>query len=216
MANVSVVAIIQAILSIISLVIFILCLTWLYKVKNNAKNEPTNRSSYISDDPLNYYIEGDFCYDNYLNYPSKGAFNIFDLRMKKIKKYAKALITTYLITVIVTVLTFIYSIVGEALFKNKKKCLAIFSLLIFLIVLVVSILSLVFFIILSVNYFKGKFDKFEDFSECKYLNNQFKSDYHFVSVVKDNFKKFFILNIIGIVLSCIKNIIDIISKKKQN
>ena len=216
MANVSVVAIIQAILSIISLVIFILCLTWLYKVKNNAKNEPTNRSFYISDDPLNYYIEGDFCYDNYLNYPSKGAFNIFDLRMKKIKKYAKALITTYLITVIVTVLTFIYSIVGEALFKNKKKCLAIFSLLIFLIVLVVSILSLVFFIILSVNYFKGKFDKFEDFSECKYLNNQFKSDYHFVSVVKDNFKKFFILNIISIVLSCIKNIIDIISKKKQN
>ena len=213
MTKISCLSIIQLILSIINLVIFILGLIWLFKVKNNAKNEPANRDSYIYDDPLNYYIEGDFCYDKSLVYPDKGAFNIFDLRMKKIKKYSKALIVIYLITIIITVITMIFNILAKTKLKYKKKCVSIIYLLLLIIILTIAILSFVFFIILSVHYFKGKFDDFEDFSDCKFLTNDFKSDYHFVSVVKNNFIKFFILNIISIALSCVKNIIDKIAEK---
>ena len=47
---------------------FILIIVWLFKILHNAKNEPTNRSLYIANDPLNYYTEEEFCYDNYENF----------------------------------------------------------------------------------------------------------------------------------------------------
>ena len=109
----------------------------------------------------------------------------------------------------------IFNILAKTKLKYKEKCVSIIYLLIFIIIITIAILSLVFFIILSVHYFKGKFDDFEDFSDCEFLTTNFKSDYHFVSVVKNNFIKFFILNIISIALSCVKNIIDTISKKKN-
>ena len=215
MAKISCLSIFQAILSIINLVIFILCLIWLFKIKNNSKNEPEKRDSYIYEDPLNYYIEGDFCYDKSLVYLDKGAFNVFDLRMKKIKKYSKALIVIYVITIILTVITMIFNVLSITKLKYKEKCVSIIYLLLLIIIVIIAILNLVYFIILSAHYFKGKFDDFEDFSDCKFLTTNFKSDYHFVSVVKDNFIKFFILNIISIALSCVKNIIGTIAKKKN-
>ena len=68
-----------------------------------------------------------------------------------------------------------------------------------LIRIILSILDLIFFIIISVNYYKSNFDDFEDFSECKYfIDTDFNKDYDFVFVVKRNFKKFFILTLISI------------------
>ena len=84
-----------------------------------------------------------------------------------------------------------------------------------LIRIILSILDLIFFIIISVNYYKSNFDDFEDFSECKYfIDTDFNKDYDFVFVVKRNFKKFFILTLITIGLNIIEEIITLILKEK--
>ena len=37
---------------------------------------------------------------------------------------------------------------------------------------IIAIINAIIFIILSVNYYKGKYNDFEDFSECYFLNKE--------------------------------------------
>ena len=204
-------SIIKNILGIASIIITIICIVWLVKIKNNAHNEPLNRGYYIEDDPINYYSEGDFCYDKSRTYEYGGVFTTFDIRMNKIKKYSKALLGTYFIELFLSffilLLFFLYYICCE-----NSICIACLFFLIGLLSLINSILKIVFFIKLSINYYKGELDEFEDFSKCLYLNQSFRVDYHFVWVVKDNFIKFFILFIINIILDFIDYILNFIIK----
>ena len=202
---------INLIFVIVSIIINILCLVWLFKVKNNSKKEPYPRDKYLieGEDPLNYYTEGDFCYDHYYPYLTKGAFDDLDIRMTKIHKYSKALIYIFFIDLMFIILSIILDIISERKEIDCIKC--IFALIRF----ILSILDLIFFIILSVNYYKSNFDDFEDFSECKYfIDTDFNKDYDFVFVVKRNFKKFFILTLITIGLNIIEEIITLILKEK--
>ncbi len=42
----------------------VLIIIWLFKLHNNAKNEPKSRSGYIIEKPSTYYNEEEFCYEN--------------------------------------------------------------------------------------------------------------------------------------------------------
>ena len=42
----------------------LLIIIWLFKRLKNTKNELKDRNLNIRKDPLNYYEEGEFCYDN--------------------------------------------------------------------------------------------------------------------------------------------------------
>ena len=195
MANNKVLAIVTIIVELAFLAIFIACTIYLFKVNQNAKDEPTNRGGYIMYDPYDYYTDGDFCIDHLDPYVSKGAFKEFDLHIKKIKKLSTIIIIILFVTM---VLSLFASILGQCC--KSKKCSCLMLILLFL-SLVGEVLFLVFFIIISVYYFKSKFNKFDDFSECKYLGSSFEKDYDFVYDLKKYFKIFFILGLISFVLN---------------
>ena len=186
---------ITVIVELAFLVIFIVCITYLFKVNSNAKDEPTNRGRYIEYDPYNYYTEGDFCLDHLYPYISRGVFKEFDLRIKNIKKFSTILIVILFIKIILSFLAIFLGI-----FCENRKC-SCFILILLLLSLVAEILFLIFFIIISVNYFKSKFGRFKKFSKCEYLGSSFKRDYDFVNALKKNFKIFFILGIISFFLN---------------
>ena len=183
--------IVTLIVELAFLVIFIVCVVYLFKVNQNAKDEPTNRGGYIMYDPYDYYTEGDFCIDHLEPYVSKGAFKEFNLRIKKIKRYSTILIVILFVKMGLSLL---------AICCKNKKC-SCFILILLLLSLVGEVIFLIFFIIISVHYFKSKFNKFNDFSKCKYLGSSFEKDYDFVYDLKKHFKIFFILGLISFVLN---------------
>lgn len=71
---------------------------------------------------------------------------------------------------------------------------------------IIAIINAIIFIILSVNYYKGKYNDFEDFSECYFLNKEeFIDAYQHIFIIQKNFKKFFIFNIVFICFNCFAN-----------
>ena len=214
MANDKVISIFKTLFTLVSFVIIILSIVFLFKVRNNAKKEPQDRIKYINENAyLNEYSEGDFCYNHYTPYMSDGAFIDFDIRMKKIRKFSTSLLSTYFISLILMFLSIVVQIMYKSCCNTHEKCIGAILLIIMIANIIIWILSLIFFIILSVNYFKSKFSDFKDFSRCHYLGNGFRDDYHFVFVVKDNYLNFFVLSIISIFLNCFDNIINTIAKK---
>ena len=206
------------VLSLVIAVLYILCIVWIVKVYHNANDEPGDRLKYYESEDFEsvskYYSEGEFCFDNSQSYLDKGAFEVFDIRMKKIRNFSLALIVTFIISFglgIINLLTVIISMCCTIAATILRIITCICSIL----NLVSSILSFIFFIILSVHYFKSNFDDFEDFNDCNYINkNRFDNNYDFVYVVKDNFKRYFIVYIILIVLNIGDTILERIIKKR--
>ena len=208
------------ILSLASLVLSILCIVWIAKVYSNADNEPSNRVIYCQNESgitlyhSDFYSAGDFCYDHYQAFLDKGAFEDLDIRMKKIKKFSLAIIITFSISfglIFISLIMIIIGLIAECR-ENYFLVIPIIAILGYL----ASIVSFIFFIILSVHYFKSNFDDFDKFRDCEYLNPSFDKDYDFVDVVKDNYLKYFIVYIIVFVLNIIDNILERIIKKKDS
>ena len=198
------------------MVITILLVVWLFKVKNNAKEEPADRNLYVQEDIFETKYEvGDFCYDNYNPYITNGAFKQFNIKMKNIKKYSTALLSMLIISLILSVLFIFFAILYKICCSTHQTCGGVLLMIYLFINFIRNILSLVFFIILSVNYFRCDFDNFEDFSECKYLHKAFQNDYHFVFVVKNTYIKCFILYLVSMLLDCFEICLNIFSKKKK-
>ena len=166
----------------------ILTIIWLFKIIKNAKNEPTNRSRYIDKDPALYYEEGEFCYDNYEKFILKGAFDTFGLRIKRIKKYSKAVLAT----IFISLGSFIMIIIFSCLKDRHEDILSFFVSLLGLIYTISNILCIAFAIVLAHDYLKSNFSDFEEFSRCRYLLKHFKKDYNFIFIIKEEFKMLFI------------------------
>ena len=115
---------ITVIVELAFLVIFIVCITYLFKVNSNAKDEPTNRGRYIEYDPYNYYT--DFCLDHLYPYTSSGVFKEFDLHIKNIKKCSTILLFILFVNIILSLL----AIILGSFWQNKKcSCFSLFLLL---------------------------------------------------------------------------------------
>ena len=191
------------------LAVFILIIIWLFKLLHNAKNEPNNRIRYINKNFTNYYTEGEFCYDNYEQFIVSGALNTFDIPLKKIKKYTRALLGTIFISIGSIVLAIIFLILGKKYkYEDFFNALGIFF---FLFYLLSVILSIAFAIVLAHYYFKGKYNDFEEFSRCRFLTKKFRTDYDFLFKIKNEFKMPFVL----ILLSEFFNFINIIIEGGQ-
>ena len=173
---------------------------WIYPIKNNSnKEEPSAdiRSSLISNSYSNSKTlensDAD-CDVNLQNFIENGAYETFNIKMTNIQKYSKIFITLLFIQVginglaiiilFLTSLAIIYTTIDE----------------------IIAIINTIIFIILSVNYYKGKYDDFENFSECYFLNKEeFRDTYQHIFIIQKNFKKFFILNIVFICFNCFAN-----------
>ena len=192
---------------IINVTLIIICLVWLYKIKDNAKDEPSNRIKYIKEDDssIEEYSEGDFCFKYYTTYLTDGAYKDFDIKMTNIRKYSTYLFILSLISLCLLFIFMVIIFITEKCYSSHKKCFKYFLISSITINIYIDILCLVLFIILSVHYYKSNFGDFRDFSRCHYLNRDFKKDYDCTFVVKNNFTKFFKLFIINFILLGIEN-----------
>ena len=209
----------KLIISLVVTVLSILCIVWIAKVYKNADDEPSNREIYCKDEngniilPADFYSSGDFCFDHYQSFLDKGVFEDLNIRMKKIRKFSLATIIVFSISfglIFISLIMIIIGIIAECP-KNYFLIIPILAILGFL----ASIVSFIFFIILSVHYFKSNFDDFDKFGDCEYLNPNFDKDYDFINVVKDNYLKYFIVYIIVFVLNNVDNVIERRLKKKD-
>ena len=214
MANGVIMTLTYFFVSIVYFGFFIACFIYLFKVKNNSKNQQKERGKYIENDPFIYYMEGDFCFDHYLTYTVKGAFKDFDLRIKKIKNFCTHLLIIFVLKILFSSVYIFTTIFCENKIINNKKCTYFLYILLFLYI-VNEILLLIFFFILSGHYFKSDFSGFEKFSKCQYFGGNFRTDYDFVFYVKKKFITLFILILILIVLGFLQTwfFIRIIKKK---
>ena len=197
-------SIVTSIFTILSIIIIVICIIFLFKIRKNAKDEPSPRNQYYNyDDASNYYVSGDFCYNHLDTYVEKGAFEDFGIEMDKIRKCSTALLILHFVQLLMLILAFLLPF----LLSSCQSCAKALSCIFLLINSIVGIISLLFFIFLSYYVYKGKFGDLETFSNCQYLNRKFQTDYDFAFTVKDNFKKLFIMNIISICLNTVQCII---------
>ena len=195
-------------LFIVYVITLVLIVIWLFKLLINAKNEPSNRSRYISKDPLNYYTEGDFCYEYYEKFIKNGAIDTFGFPMKKIKKYTRALLSTIFISIGSLILSSIFMCIKKCS-SCKGDCDKIGANFLAIIFLLSVILSIVFAIILAHYYYKGNYSDFEEFSRCSYLAKRFRTDYNFIFRIKEGYNAPFFLVIIAEFFNFFKIIIEL-------
>ena len=203
---------------IAAIVFLILNLVWLFPVMNNSKkDEPQieNLTCYLpNQNNLRYLILTELDCDFYLyEISNKGAYKTFDLKMDNIHKYSTGLLSIFFIQAGLLVL-FIVGLIISII--TEFDAFAFFIILYFLLDILCSILNLIFFIILSVNYYKCKFNNFQDFGGCYFFDKEkFMEDYDNVFKVKNNFKKVFIINIISLSLSFLGNVCSLLCRKKK-
>ena len=136
--------------------------------------------------------------------------DIFDIPIKKIKKYTQALLSTIFISIGSLAIATILVNIGKHQYNDSLSIGFAFCFYIFFILAV--ILSFVFAILLGHYYFKGNYSDFEEFSRCRYLTKKFKIDYNFIFKIKDEFKMPFILIFISAFFNFIKLIAEVQNK----
>ena len=203
--NISLLA--QVILSASFLASYILIMIWLFKLNKNSKNEPKSRSSYIIEKPETYYREDEFCYENFQPFINKGALKIFDLPIKKINIFSKALIITLFTSIFSLILGVTFFCIGKYK-SHSNNCYVCLSAILLICFTLALILNLVFAIILVHYYSKGNYSDFEEFSRCRYLSRQFRKDYDFIFTVKNQYKTLLVI----IMMIEILNFINLIYK----
>jgi len=195
-------------LFLIYLAMIILIIIWLFKLIRNTKDEPNNRERYVVKKPSNFYFEGEFCYDNYKKFISKGAFDTFGIRIKKIKRYSNALISTIFIGFGALLLVLPIALCIKKLINPSAEAMICIFVMFCIVFILSIILSLAFAIVLAHHYFKSKFNDFEEFSKCRYLAKKFKTDYDFIFEIKEEFNMPFVLILITEFINCIKLVVE--------
>ena len=218
MASVFALFVVKFIVTFVSLALSIICLFWLLKVKQNAKDEPENRLKYYFSEYSeivrpNLYTPGEFCYNYYQIFIDKGAFESFDIHMKKIEKFSLVLLILLVISLLVKIIRMELDLPNSCVItccNRMNKSYKIFQAIIQIINSLALILSLIFFILISVYYFESNFDDFDEFSHCEYLNSLFDENYDFVNVVKKKYFRTFIGYIVVLFLDFSHMIIMIV------
>ena len=199
----SIIFVILGISIIISIVCIILSCVWLFPVMNNSKKkEPPIeiRESLILS---NSNLENAECVDNLYSFIDKGAYETFNINMKEIHKYSTGLISILFIIIGGNLIAFITFLICAC--QNPNSVSDLVKSICFcggLLYILGSILNLIFFIILSVYYYKGKYKGLEDFSKCNIFDyNDFMDIYGFIFKIQKNYKKIFITDIVFICLN---------------
>ena len=120
--------------------------------------------------------------------------------MKKIKKYARGLLATKFISIILGFGPF-YAIIA---LKDRSSGVNVSIALIYILFYLANcILNVVFCELLSNNFSKSNFEDFETFSKCDYLKTTFNQKYKFINKVKNNCEKIFVVNLISSILEAL-------------
>ena len=188
-------------------VTLIVVIVWLFKLLNNIEEESSGRNFLIRKEPSYYYEEGEFCYDNYESFIIRGALKIFDIPVKKIKKYALALLITIFISIGSLIISAILIAISKYSFYYRDRSIC-FASLFYCIFVLAFILSIIFAIILGHYIYKGDYNGFEEFSRCRYLSKGFKKHYNFVFDLKNGLSVPFFCIVITEIFNFIKLITE--------
>ena len=142
----------------------------------------------------------DNCENNLYNSMEEGVYKTFNFKMKEIHKYSTGLVSILFIQIGLFIIIFIWGFLLLMMTSSAKGWGSIFgTLYIFYLILsqIAAILNLVFFILLSVYYYKGKIDEFKDFRECNFFDEaNFNKTYEYIFLVYKNCKRVFIVDLI--------------------
>lgn len=158
----------------------------LYKDKNESSKNNLSKELF-----KRRLVSKSFCNeirDNFEKFKGENLSTIFDLNYKKIRKYIKANLIIYIITILLV-------IVSTILFCKKIKDLIIGSLMIIILLLYVTrfILSVILFYYIE----KGDLEKYDNFLDCENVNKGFFNEFSKVKNIRKCFIAFFVLNIIS-------------------
>lgn len=206
--------IIKGLIAIFNFVSLILLIVWLFKIICNAEKEPWFRGNFIANDSLQNYTEGDFCYGRKYEYTRIGALRLFNIQMDEIKKYAKALLVTKFVSIGLVIYASLlricfadrleqYCEILEKKYFKRIKRKYFFSISVIIPYIANNILNVIFLEKLSDYYSDSNFYDFERYSKCDYMQKNFKRKYKFVTTVKKNCNKVFIVNMISSILEAI-------------
>ena len=199
--------IISLIYSLLFLILTTINLILLFKIKDySAKTEPKIVEREYSDVELDQNFRAldysiSFCDETIEKVLVDGIYKSFKFKMKKINKYSKGQIVLYFIIIGYILLGVICSIILKRsrteLFKKVKKVIFFFRC-------IASLISFIFFIILSVYCFKGKYGTLEDFGKCYFFNkSEFDEANDHIFKMHTRFIIYFILNILLFSMNCV-------------
>ena len=194
---------------IIALTFFIIKLVCLFKIMNNSKKEEplievryTALNNITDDNFVDWnFTEAECTEEQLKNFIENGVYDTFEFKMKKINKYSKGLLSLTFIDL------FFSSMLGGSYlgsdYDSKETKEIIFGFL-FLWDIIIFILNLIFFILFSVYYYKGKYRQFLDFGNCDFINEEnFDDIYGYIYKVFDNSKIFYTSNLVSLILDAL-------------
>ena len=134
------------------------------------------------------------------NFLENGVYATFNFKMKKINRYSKGLLSLAFIGAFFSLCLFA-SMQFAYIDREEKVGLYLCSLY----NVIIFILDLIFFILLSVYYYKGKYGDFLDFRECDFIDiDSFNDNYEYISKVFQHCKIIFPSYIIALVSDILK------------
>ena len=201
----------------ISLTLIILNFVWLFPVMNNSKKEEplvenTNillpNYNNIDLDSIRY-SKGD-CDKNLYDIYEDGVYETFNFKMKEIHKYSTGLVSILFIQIGLDIIYIVGLFISFLI--DSENCGGIIVILYLILPKIALLLNLIFFILFSVYFYKGKIDEFKFFSECSFFDERnFNKTYDYIFIVYNNCKKAFIVNLIylsinncSFVINCMK------------
>ena len=145
----------------------------------------------------------EICKKNLYSISKNSTYETFNFKIKQIHKYSTGLIVILFIQAwlfIILFLLFLISLTTSSMGLGKIFMCYLIAHIIMTIIL--SLLNLVFFILLSVNFYKGKIDEFKDFSECFFFDKtNFDKTFEYIYLIYKNCKKIFIVDLIYLCIS---------------
>jgi len=191
-----------------SLTLIILNFVWLFPVMNNSKKEEPIveidsllKTDYHSIDLSSYSSSKGDCEKNLYDMSEDGVYETFDFKMKEIHRYSTGLVSILFIQIGIEIL-FIIGLIIAALIKSSS-CGGIMVIIYLILPQIGSLLNLIFFILFSVYYYKGRIDDFKYFSECHFFDERnFNKNYGYIFLLYKNCKKVFIVNLIYLCRNC--------------
>ena len=198
----------------ISLTLIILNFVWLFPVMNNSKKEePLVENvnilvpNYINLDLDSLRSSKGDCEKNLYDIYEDGVYETFNFKMKEIHKYSTGLVSILFIQIGLDIIYIVGLFISFLI--DSENCGGIIVILYLILPKIALLLNLIFFILFSVYFYKGKIDDFKFFSECSFFDERnFNKTYDYIFIVYNNCKKAFIVNLIYVCLNCCSFVIN--------
>ena len=170
-------------------------------ISNLIKDKKHFLRHLIKDEKCNEYKE------TFKRLPDNGKISeVFDLKLGSVHKMAKGILILVIINFAIIVLIILASCGQVCCGSCALVVLIPFLPIIILSGIFSGLVNFILFIILCVQYKKGKVDEYVDFLNCDFIyRNKFHEKFGDLEELKNSYTPFVVLNVIFIIIGCINN-----------